>query len=294
LDIQAYISSGIIENYVLGATTSEESAEVERLADEHPEIRQEIEANKHALLAYVLEFEQEPPADIRDKVLDKLDQLAAEDEEMNFSADDLDDTATIEREIAQIQQNPVRKLFPFKTYLIAASFVLLVVSVSANVYFYSKWNETRDDLRSALLDKQVMASKLRVKETKEAEMGEELALMKSPKVASVKLTAVKGKPECSAKIYWDTKSKFVYIDASDLPEPPKNKQYQLWYIDGENVVDAGVFDMGNKAGKLQKLKLVPNAQAFAVTLEKYGGVPKSAGDTYTFGKMANDEVSNQN
>ena len=292
MDIQAYISSGIIENYVLGATTSEESAEVERLADKHPEIRQEIEANKHALLAYVLEFEQEPPADIRDKVLDKLDQLAAEDDALNVDTAD-NDTATIEREIAQIQQNPVRKLFPFKTYLIAASFVLLVASVSANVYFYSKWNETRDDLRSALLDKQVMANKLRVKETKEAEMGEELALMKSPRMASVKLTAVKGKPECSAKIYWDTKSKFVYIDASDLPEPPQNKQYQLWYIDGENVVDAGVFDMGNKADKLQKLKLVPNAQAFAVTLEKYGGVPKSAGDTYTFGKMAN-AVSNQN
>mgnify|MGYP001132152719 CR=1 FL=1 len=289
MDIQAYISSGIIENYVLGAITSEESAEVERLADEYPEIQQEIEANKHALLAYVLEFEQEPPAHIRDKVLDKLDQLAQED---NITGD-MDDAATIEREIAQIQQNPVRRLFPFKTYLIAASFVLLVASISANVYFYSKWNETRDDLRSALLDRQVMASQLKVKETKEAEMGEELALMKSPRVASVKLTAVKGKPICSAKIYWDTNSKFVYIDASDLPEPPKNKQYQLWYIDGENVVDAGVFDMGNKAGKLQKLKLVPNAQAFAVTLERYGGVPKSEGDMYTFGKMAS-MVDNQN
>ena len=221
--------------------------------------------------------------------MDKLDQLAQED---NITGD-LDDAATIEREIAQIQQNPVRRLFPFKTYLIAASFVLLVASISANVYFYSKWNETRDDLRSALLDRQVMASQLKVKETKEAEMGEELALMKSPRVASVKLTAVKGKPICSAKIYWDTNSKFVYIDASDLPEPPKNKQYQLWYIDGENVVDAGVFDMGNKAGKLQKLKLVPNAQAFAVTLERYGGVPKSEGDMYTFGKMAS-MVDNQN
>ena len=117
--------------------------------------------------------------------------------------------------------------------------------------------------------------------------------MKSPKMAAVKLTAVKGKPDCSAKIYWDTNSKFVYIDASDLPEPPKNKQYQLWYIDGKNVVDAGVFDMGKKANKLQKLKLVPNAQAFAVTLEKYGGVPKSEGDMYALGKMA-DKVENQN
>lgn len=290
MDIQAYISSGIIENYVLGATTAEESAEVEQLAAQYPEVQQEIEANKHALLAYVLEFEQEPPAHIRDKVLDKLDQLSQEDDAFLLADTD---TENIEREIAEIQQNPVRKLFPFKTYLIAASFVLLVASISANVYFYSEWNKTKDDLRSALLDKQVMANTLKANQNKEAEMEQELALMKSPKMASVKLTAVKGKPDCSAKIYWDTNSKFVYIDASDLPEPPKNKQYQLWYIDGKNVVDAGVFDMGNKANKLQKLKLVPNAQAFAVTLEKYGGVPKSEGDMYALGKMA-DKVENQN
>lgn len=283
MDIQAYISSGIIENYVLGAATPEECAEVERLAEEYPEIQQEIEANKHALLAYVLEFEQEPPADIREKVLDKLDQLAEEE-------DDSTNTATIEREIAHIQQTPDKRVFPFKTYLIAASFVLLVASFSANVYFYSEWKQTKERLQVALLDKQMMANTLKAKESSASEAIEELTILKNPNMASVKLTTADGAPPCSAKIYWDTKSKSVYIDARELPEPPKGKQYQLWYIDGKSVVDAGVFDMGKKAAKLQKLKLVPNAQAFAVTLERYGGVPKSEGQMYALGKMQEKEL----
>ncbi|EAY30906.1 anti-sigma factor [Microscilla marina] len=289
MDIQAYISSGIIENYVLGATTPEENAEIERLAQEYPEIQQEIEANKHALLAYVLDFAEEPPADIRDKVLSKLDQLADEEETD-------DDNFAIEKEIANIQEAPSRQLFPFKTYMVAASFVLLVASFSANIYFYSQWQQTKDNLNVALLDKQMMANTLKTQTTKQSQVldqvKEELAILKSPAIASVKLASVDGAPSCSAKIYWDTKTKYVYIDASKLPEPPKNKQYQLWYIDGKNTVDAGVFDMGKKSGHLQKLKLVPNAQAFAVTLEKMGGVPKSEGDLYALGKMENETREN--
>ncbi len=280
MDIQAYISSGIIENYVLGATTPEENAEIERLAQEHPEIQQEIDANKHALLAYVLDFAEEPPADIRDKVLNKLDQLAAAEEEAEE-----DSNSAIEKEIAHIQESPVRRMFPFKTYMVAASFVLLVASFSANVYFYSQWQQTKDNLKVALLDKQMMANTLKTQSTEQNQVLEELAILKSPAIASVKLASVDGAPPCSASIYWDTKTKYVYIDASKLPEPPKDKQYQLWYIDGKNTVDAGVFDMGKKSNHLQKLKLVPNAQAFAVTLEKMGGVPKSEGDLYALGKM---------
>lgn len=287
MDIQAYISSGIIENYVLGATTPEENAEVERLAQEHPEIQQEIDANKHALLAYVLDFAEEPPADIRDKVLHKLDQLAAAEQEAEE-----DSHFAIEREIANIQDSPARQLFPFKTYMVAASFVLLVASLSVNVYFYSKWQQTKDNLKVALLDKQMMANTLKTQSTQQNQALEELAILKNPAIASVRLASVEGAPPCSANIYWDTKTKYVYIDASKLPEPPKNKQYQLWYIDGKKTVDAGVFDMGKKSAHLQKLKIVPNAQAFAVTLEKMGGVPKSEGDLYALGKMETETRTN--
>lgn len=286
MDIQAYISSGIIENYVLGATTPEENTEIERLAVKHLEVAQEIEASQQALLSYALSFEQAPPAQLRDQVLGKLDELATEENKSQ------ENTGIVKEVTTNSQKDPEKRLRPVKTYMVAASFVLLLASFSANVYFYNQWTQTKDNLRVALADKQLMAKNLKTQTTKGTIAEEELALLKAPHTASVTLASVKGAPPCSAKVYWNTKTKYVYIDASELPTPPKNKQYQLWYIDGKNTVDAGVFDMGTKATRLQKLKLVPNAQAFAVTLEKYGGVPKSEGDLYALGKMSNEAKPN--
>lgn len=43
MDINEYISSGILELYVYGALSESESAEVTRTLREYPEVRQEVE-----------------------------------------------------------------------------------------------------------------------------------------------------------------------------------------------------------------------------------------------------------
>jgi mannose-6-phosphate isomerase-like protein (cupin superfamily) len=51
-NINEYINSGILEMYVLGLTSAEESSEVEKLAVSHSEINKEIEAISKALMIY--------------------------------------------------------------------------------------------------------------------------------------------------------------------------------------------------------------------------------------------------
>ena len=51
-NIDKYISSGIVEMYVLGLSSKEESEELEALAASHPEIKEEIQAVSEALLLY--------------------------------------------------------------------------------------------------------------------------------------------------------------------------------------------------------------------------------------------------
>lgn len=47
--IENYINSGILELYVLGMTTDEETIEITKLAEKHPEIKNEIIAIEYAL-----------------------------------------------------------------------------------------------------------------------------------------------------------------------------------------------------------------------------------------------------
>ena len=72
MNTKEYIESGIIESYVLGATTVGESAEVERLALEYPEIQAQIELVSNTIENYALQYEKEPPAFLKDKIMAEL------------------------------------------------------------------------------------------------------------------------------------------------------------------------------------------------------------------------------
>ena len=89
-------------------------------------------------------------------------------------------------------------------------------------------------------------------------------------MAVVKMKGVAGKESNLATVYWDTRTKDVYLFSNNLPPAEPGKQYQLWAMVDGKPVDAGV--IGNCEG-LCKLKNIPSAQAFAVTLEKAGGSP---------------------
>ena len=72
MDLQAYISSGILEAYVLGDISAEQAAEVERMAQSHPEVKAELEAIEIALESYAMENAVNPSNDLFTAIEEKL------------------------------------------------------------------------------------------------------------------------------------------------------------------------------------------------------------------------------
>jgi hypothetical protein len=101
--------------------------------------------------------------------------------------------------------------------------------------------------------------------------------------------AGKGAPEASAKVVWDTVRQTWVIYIFNLPPPPTDKQYQLWYVTGDAKVSAAVFDTNPTGDKVLKLDLPPDVvnglAATAVTLEPKGGSPQPTSDLYLVGKI---------
>jgi anti-sigma-K factor RskA len=91
-------------------------------------------------------------------------------------------------------------------------------------------------------------------------------------------------PQANAKVFWDTKTNQWAIYIFNLPPPPSDKQYQLWYVTKKAKIDAGVFDLDPKGQQVLKLTLPPDAlsglAATAVTLEPKGGSPQPTGKFY--------------
>ncbi len=71
--------------------------------------------------------------------------------------------------------------------------------------------------------------------------------------------------------FWNKNTKEVFITVNKLPIAGTGKQYQLWAIVDGKPVDAGMID--NNCTTICKMKNIPNAQAFAITLEQSGGSP---------------------
>ena len=88
-----------------------------------------------------------------------------------------------------------------------------------------------------------------------------------------------------ARIYWNKNSHESYIDVLALPIPDEGKQYQLWALVGGKPIDAGVFEI--TLSGIQRVKDIPAADAWAVTLDPKGGsVSPTLDQMYLLGKAS--------
>lgn len=77
MNLQEYISSGIIESYVLNQVTEEERAELEAMASKHPEIKAEIRAIEEVLVNYAMAHSKTPPENLKEQIFSKIKQSQA-------------------------------------------------------------------------------------------------------------------------------------------------------------------------------------------------------------------------
>ena len=113
-------------------------------------------------------------------------------------------------------------------------------------------------------------------------------------LASFKITALasllKNSPEALAIAVWNPTTQQGVLQVDKLPALAADKDYQLWVVDPQypNPVDGGVFSVDPQTGVARvqfKAKQPVNAiNAFAVTLEHKGGVPKAEGPFVLLGK----------
>jgi anti-sigma-K factor RskA len=245
VNIQEYISSGVIESYVLGQLSAKESAELEALAKKHPEVNAEIRAVEETLLNFSAKT---PPAHLKAKILSRLELKE-------------------EAKVVSIGNQGSSIM----TWVAAASVALLIGSAIYNFVLMNKMKSTEEELAQLATDKEKYRQDFEAQSASYQQMAEDMSIMMSPENKKVMLKGMDAAPEALAAVYWNPNSKDVYINVSSLPAPAEGKQYQLWAIVDGKPVDAGVFDMDSTM--LHKMKAIEGAQAFAVTLEQKGGSP---------------------
>jgi anti-sigma-K factor RskA len=269
VNIQEYIQSGLVEAYVLGVATEQERQELDLLKNQHPEIQTAITNFEDSLqqAAFATAIAPKP------SVKQNLQQLLQADFDNATTTTIAPIEKTVNTNISQQtnnnhQQAIVKPMFAQKWAVAAA--ILLICSAALNVYYYNKYNTTNQQMLALLNEKNNLQASNQNMQVKYLDLFNNLQITTNPNMIKVTMPGVKGLENNLATVFWDSKTKDVYMLANQLPTAPSGMQYQLWALVDGKPIDAGV--VGDCNG-VCKLKNIPQAQAFAVTLEKEGGSP---------------------
>jgi anti-sigma-K factor RskA len=262
VDIQEYISSGIVEAFVLGLASEQEVQEVLRFRKEFPEL-------DAAILSFELSLEKQgaeaaiaPPSRVKDNLFLELEASFSDNSPTVVSS--INPVSEVSEEPFMHAVKSVQGISPWWRYAAAAVFVAFLANAALSIWLYSKYTNLGKEY--ATLKRENAQEKLRFNS-----LYADVFRMQDTKMQMIKMEGVEGKEGNLATVYWDKESGEVYLFKNKLAEISKDKQYQLWAIVDGKPVDAGVIDPDCEA--FCKLKNIQNPQAFAITLEKAGGSP---------------------
>lgn len=239
MNIKEYISSGIIELYVLGICSPEEEKEFESLRHQYPELDAAVQEYEMQLENEMQQQATLPSAEIDEKILKTFDSL---------------NTPIVALPVYKENKRSVS----WWKMAAAASILLLITSAVFNYLLYNKTKKQELALQSKGDNKPTLPAG-------------DYEILKDPTITPVAMYGVGYHAICRCTMFWDKKTGKIYVMIHHLPKSSKSKDYQLWANVNGTQVSVGIVK-DEIRGRFIEMQNVPaGATAFTVTLEKAGG-----------------------
>ncbi len=247
MDIEKYITSGILELYVAGTLSEQENLEVVALAAEHPEIKKEIESIEASILA--------------------LSKATSPKRSANKGFNDIQNRIQNATKVIPITKKDTN----WSSYLGWAAAIILAVGFD---YMYKQNNALKSEINIASQNNELLEQQIEDANSSLEKSQELLTTIRDKDIQVVALGGQAVSPTSYAKAYWNKREQKVFIDAQGLPEPPDGMVYQVWSLKLDPLTPTsmglleGFITDENKVFALAN----PNAsEAFGITLEPAGG-----------------------
>ena len=265
MDVEEYISSGILELYVAGLLNEEQNLEVHSYARQYPKIREEILAIEAAVL--------------------ELGKSAAYKNSGKRNFRDLQDRIGRGRE-AKVVSLPGKRT-PWTAYTGWAAAVLLAAGL---MWLYQENTVLRTEVDSKTNEIQVLEDQIFDARNSLDKTRDLLTTLRDKDIRVIALGGQAAAPDAYAKAYWNKEEGNVLIDAQGLPEPPPGMVYQVWSLKLTPLTPTSIGllqDFAQDDNKVFALSNPNDSEAFGITLEPEGGSETpTLEQLYTLGAVA--------
>ncbi len=248
MDIKDYISSGIIESYVLGSVSPQERKEVECMSHIYPEIDEVVKKQQKIIEDFAMANSVKPPNSLKAKIFEHIKEI-----------NNLENKATV----VPISES---KLNIFRPISIAASILLLIFG-----YGYYQLNKENKVLATSLTELVLVKEEVSALNKANKEFENKISFYKDELTTKVELLGTENHSDLALSLFWNKSSNQVVVYGNSLPKLSKEKEYQLWAIIDSVPVSLGKLDSVEETIAFIALDNNGKIEAFAVTIEPVGG-----------------------
>lgn len=233
--IKQFLDSDLLENYLLGTTSTEETLQVERYLAMYPEVRDTYVELQENLEMFAKLHAIKAPEALKGKILGRIRK-----------------------------ENMARK--NFYRFAIAASFAVLM-STGASYFFW-------DQNQGLQEENTIVSNKIDdLEETMRAQLEDvrnQFIVLQNPETKKFNVKGNKKAEELKAVAYVNPVKKLSYINVSKLPNLPENQCYQMWAEVNGKMVNLGIIKEADSQEKLLALPYSDNTVGY-ITIGPKGG-----------------------
>lgn len=233
--IRIFLDTDLLEKYLLGTTTQEESMQVERYIAMYPEVRKTYDELQENLETFAKLYALKTPEGLKDRILSRI----------------------------KAQNTGRRK---FQRYAIAASIAALLFAGSS--YFFWNQNQNLQD-ENVIVNNKIKTLEEDMKEQLE-DVRNQFIVLNNPQTKKYTVNGNKKAKELKAVAYINPVKKLSFINVRSLPNLPDNQCYQMWAEVNGKMVNLGVIKNVDDKDRLRPLPYAENAIGY-ITIEPQGG-----------------------
>ncbi|MFP2994474.1 anti-sigma factor [Spongiivirga sp. MCCC 1A20706] len=249
MNVEEYISSGILELYVAGTLSPDEVNQLHEAMEKHPELVQEIERVENGIIALTKYSAPTLPKTVLSKIKAKIQP-------------------------EQQKAIPLTKKSKKTNWPAISGWAASAILAAGLAYTYLEKQQLATEFEVVNEEKQIQENQLNDRIAEIESMQTLLELSRDPAVTQITLAGQTIYSDSYAKAYWKKDELIVYIDAMGLPEPPPGKVYQVWSLKLDPLTPTSIGlldDFDRNEEQIFELANANNSEAFGITLEPEGG-----------------------
>ena len=233
--VKIFLESDILEKYLLGDTTKEETQKAERYIAMYPEVRETYDILQNNLETFANLYAKKTPEGLKEILL-----------------------ASAKKETMVSKR--------FMRYAVAASIAIMIFAGSS-LFFWNQ-NKTLQE-ENTMVTNQIKYLEDNMKDQL-ADMRNQFIVLNNPSTKKYQVKGEREAKELKAIAYINPVKKLSYINVSNVPQLPEDKCFQMWAEVNGELVNLGVIKNFDEKDKLLALPYADKAVGY-ITIEPKGG-----------------------